>query len=235
MKARRSKGPRALLKDDLASLVAHQRGVKIGVLVLVGQGPSDETAKVQVAGHAGSSADVLAYGDVSVRALRREADRLERLLRKAGLRSARDPQRLRVYSAQDSCRKRGEHFASIYDLRDYVEALTSKPWFRKRWSFSLKVCDGRGRYSAAAEGFEKILIPRIYRYELAVLHEVAHACVSYEFREGANHPAGHGPEFCQAFLLLVRSQMGTDASRRLRDLFARHGVVYQRALEAGER
>ena len=63
-----------------------------------------------------------------------------------------------------------------------------------------------------------VSIPRALRCELFVLHELAHALTF----------GGHGPEFCSAYLKLIRRFMGREVFEDLRFNFRANDVKYRR-------
>lgn len=73
-------------------------------------------------------------------------------------------------------------------------------------------------------GFTRINIGKWMRNEPMLLHELAHTLNDYA--GGWLTKSGHGREYAQVYLTLVRYVLGTFWERRLRKAFAKHGVKY---------
>jgi len=134
----------------------------------------------------------------------------------------RDSQRSKLYSAErkHSLYKKF-YIDDVADLQKYVDSITSSKWFIDKFNYnSIKVKDGRGRRSACATKYY-IKLPVWSRYKLCILHEVAHTITPYNY-------AGHGREFANNFLVLVRHFMGKEPYFELKSLFKQHRVKYCR-------
>lgn len=122
----------------------------------------------------------------------------------------RDTQRQRVYDAERASRVRGREFASVDEIQRYVDALTKRAWFISRWGHKrIKVTDGRSRRRGGST-WTQIKMPTWTRYEMYVLHEVAHTVMPVGL-------APHGPEYAGVLVTMVRLAMGTVAAAMLRD------------------
>jgi len=124
----------------------------------------------------------------------------------------RDNQRSAVYKWERSLDAwPGEHL-SLHECRW---------WVHRVWLDYIpgdpppKIKDGRGRRSGYGNRYV-IKLPREARYELYVLHEVAHAIVHYRDRLRRTC-AGHGPEYARLVLDLYSRYKGVSLSegRRL--------------------
>jgi putative metallohydrolase (TIGR04338 family) len=118
---------------------------------------------------------------------------------------------------------KGRHFSSMTDVEIWLQSVIDSAWFRKRFpeSGEIKLLDGRGNkhaYCQQRDDAWHIPLPREYRYQLAVLHELAHVVA----------PGNHGREFCSAYLLLVRRFLGAEAARDLRMEFVGGKVKHRR-------
>ena len=67
-------------------------------------------------------------------------------------------------------------------------------------------------------------MPRWARKEWVILHELAH--VIHWRQHGGRYEAGHGWQFCDIYLQLIRYQLGPDAHAALRDAFKANRVKY---------
>lgn len=115
----------------------------------------------------------------------------------------RDSQRAKVYRAQEQLPK-GKHLETVAEMQAYVDKMHSTRWFQKRWfrPYSIKVKDGRGRRHACA-WWDQIKMPKWSRYEIYVLHEIAHL-----MPKGVNYAvASHGREFVRNFIALLEWKM----------------------------
>lgn len=136
----------------------------------------------------------------------------------------RDSQRQRLYDAERAIfgTHGGRSFRSIADISAYVREVEASALWRElgervgldRW---VEVKDGRGSPRSRAGG-RTIKIVRGHRFELVVLHELAHLVTSRRF-------AAHGPEFVRNYISLVDAFAGSAAARALEDSCGRHGVA----------
>lgn len=126
-----------------------------------------------------------------------------------------DFQRSPVYRAENKCfaRKNSPQFRTfrtIPEIQQYCDELTRSDWFAQIFGdIDIKIRDGRGRRSACAWiGFNIIKLPRKFRKEWILLHEIAHLTA------GRNDDK-HGPVFCRNYLNLVGHKLGESAMERL--------------------
>ncbi len=143
-------------------------------------------------------------------------------------RPPRDSQRAKVYKAERTVWNDADYrHDDIKAAIAYVERVRASELV-KRYAPELsrrpvEVGDGRGA-ARAKGGFFGISLPHWARTEFIILHELAHVAISR--RHGIN-VAGHGWEFCDVYLRLVRTMLGVEAHDRLRDAFKAHGVRYR--------
>ena len=140
----------------------------------------------------------------------------------------RDSQRSKVYAAERAI-PQGRELASIPEIEKYIKRKMKLKGFKKRWPgiHGLRVMDGRGRRSACGWGQHGVCfikIPRWYRNEIIVLHELAHGILWNEDRYNEHPP--HGWRFARTMLDLVRYYMGQEAAAALRKSFVKHRVKY---------
>lgn len=115
----------------------------------------------------------------------------------------RDSQRAKVYRAQEQLPK-GKHLKTMAEMQAYVDKIHSTRWFQKRWPrlYNIEVRDGRGRRSACA-GWGQIKMPKWSRYEVYILHEIAHLLT----KEKHYSVPSHGREFVKNFIALLEWKM----------------------------
>lgn len=165
-----------------------------------------------------------------------------------GNRNKRDSQRQRVYNAEDiafpimqawSNYGIGDTFTSIHETQAFVDKIAKSAWWKKRTDIiQVEVSDGRGRRSACAYGitylwvggnkaigFGKIALPKGNRNINSVLHEFAHLLAHDD------DFAAHGPEFCKAYLALVKRFLGKQSHSNLKYGFDRMKVNYRTGWE----
>lgn len=133
----------------------------------------------------------------------------------------RDVQRSRVYAADKSLQPHDRvDVSTVEAIESYVARVWHDPAVRqsfpKMWPYPPHVRDGRGRRSAAGCA-HWIALPRDYRAEHIVLHELAHT-ITHQVH-GPFNVAGHGPEYCAIYLRLVAVVMGEAAYAALHDAF----------------
>lgn len=115
---------------------------------------------------------------------------------------------------------------TLPEIEAYVWKLVKSAWFQRRWSIPAlpQIEDGRGSRRARG-GMSRLQFPRWSRYEMVVLHELAHFVTIRTY--GHYGAAAHGREYCAIYLELVEHMMGTGAAADLRDAFKAHGVKYK--------
>lgn len=130
----------------------------------------------------------------------------------------RDPQKNRVYAAQRVINPLGKRIEKVPAIQSYVDQICASRKFKKitgRPAHKVKVLDGRARRSACGCPFTKeIKIPKFYRSERTIIHELAHT-LAYD---------RHGPEFCWYYIQLVDLQFGSEAAESLRESFRANRV-----------
>lgn len=139
-----------------------------------------------------------------------------------------DYQRDRVYRAEDAsgiktCQQKT--FPSIEACQQYVDSLTTKSYFKRRFGVVMITAIyrpvGHAMGCRINETKGKIWLPRWAWAEWVILHEMAHAI---------NPPAAgsaHGRRWCKIYLELVKENMGQEWSTRLRETFVKYGVKTQ--------
>lgn len=124
--------------------------------------------------------------------------------------SARDSQRSRVYAAEGSVPGYWGQTIANEDLQAFVDKALNRAPIRSRWGNRF-VTVRLGRNGGRSYG-GTILLGVRGRNPWVVSHELAHELTPGRF-------AAHGPEFCGVFLFLVRTVIGADAEKTLRDSF----------------
>jgi putative metallohydrolase (TIGR04338 family) len=141
----------------------------------------------------------------------------------------RDSQRSKVYRAENAAFKGSPiDVPEIKDIEDYIAHICSLGRVRESFpeliSRSIFVGDGRARRRPCANS-SGIYMPRHARQKWIVLHELSHTIVRR--RHGVVKAAGHGWQFAETYLLLVRHVMGVDAHDRLKAQFKEHRVRFR--------
>lgn len=136
----------------------------------------------------------------------------------------RDSQRKRLYDAERATTMWNVGFVSdIHLLREYVKKITASKWFAKHYPYyhniGIEVKDGRCCRFARGSTRGYIIMPRWSRFQLVILHEIAHVVTHCSV-------AFHGREFAKVFLNLVKHFMGTAAYVELKASFKKHRVKY---------
>ena len=124
-----------------------------------------------------------------------------------------------VYAAEDAALDgAGRSFPHLGEVRAYVAELVGSDWWADRWPHVEAIPVARSRserldgYAVGGTGEIRLSSLR----EPVVLHEVAHVVTP---------GAGHGPEFVDALLALVRERLGFHAyGALLAELRDRHVV-----------
>jgi putative metallohydrolase (TIGR04338 family) len=98
----------------------------------------------------------------------------------------------------------GRTFATVKEVRRYVDDLLCEEWFQWTWPSVLAVNVERrsngATWSYADDVTMTISLAPSGLNERMVLHELAHLCVGTIY--------GHNARFCRSYLTLVRRQMG---------------------------
>ena len=142
----------------------------------------------------------------------------------------RDSQRSKVYRAEAAAGIAGLKLETIPEIEKYLKRVFSHEWFKRHHprAVRFRVTDGRARGSACGGGGGLgvwMKMPRWSRWEGTVLHELAHGLNDIKQH---HRPAGHGWEFCEILLGLVRHYQGKDAAERLRLAFKEKRVRYHK-------
>lgn len=158
----------------------------------------------------------------------------------------RDSQRKKVYEAEWYFRRMAKanpggptlsagafqekKFRSLRGVQNYVDNVLAQGYTYRYAKRPCKVIARKGQQYAHYEvgnmvGLMKLPIigdPKGWAMrEIVVLHELAHHLTS------SSKYAGHGPEFCKRFLLLIEKNMGLDARNALMLLYIQEGVDVQ--------
>lgn len=119
---------------------------------------------------------------------------------------------LAMYAAEDAALAGwGRVFGNVTEARSYTDRLMAGDWWAQRWPHVDRVVVGRSRsrrldgYTMATPGAPEIRLSSLR--QAVLLHELAHAVTP---------GAGHGPRFVDAYLALVRREMGFHAYGALR-------------------
>lgn len=130
----------------------------------------------------------------------------------------RDQQRARVYAAERASlwKLPQQRFDSLEEVQAYVERMRRQRWYLERFGGKrIAVEKGRERTAARGNSFG-IRLPSWSWFEAVILHECAHTLTW-------QHVA-HGPEFVGVYRLLVKEQMGDEASKAFGDALYDHNV-----------
>jgi putative metallohydrolase (TIGR04338 family) len=141
----------------------------------------------------------------------------------------RDTQRGKVYKAEEHLPEalKGPKFETLADCQAYYDHITQSRWWKARAiETPIFLRDGRGTrtasaYSNWAGGY--INLPRWSRYQIVMLHELAHILNNRSRQHGADRRP-HGAGFVRAFLDLVGRWIGPNMARVLRESMLEHGV-----------
>jgi putative metallohydrolase (TIGR04338 family) len=145
----------------------------------------------------------------------------------------RDTQKQKVYMAETflahgELSTLGKKFKTAKQAEKYVSKLIQGKWFRKQWPWvrGVRVRPGHGGGPARGglclwdRGILDLKLPPWSRRTTIIIHELAH-CVRQK------PSAGHGREFCSAYLKLVQHYLGKEVAKRLREEFKKYGVKYR--------
>jgi putative metallohydrolase (TIGR04338 family) len=132
----------------------------------------------------------------------------------------RDVGRKKLYDAEDASQliQWGREFNSLEECQRYVNNILRSKWFKKRYP-KIKKIDVRPYRGEGAQSSGRIIsLSQSAMNSPYLLHEIAH--------HAATIPVGHGWEFAEALLCLVRRFLGKQAFRALRTNFRESGVKY---------
>lgn len=149
----------------------------------------------------------------------------------------RDSQRSKVYKAERELPEFHEapHFPHIESVKSYVLRVQNHPALIKKYgeflSPHIHVGDGRARRSAGGNA-QGIWMPKWSRKKIVILHELAHVISSRKYRvrwvgTTADKIAGHGWQFCEVYLDLVRAMLGNANAEALKASFKKNKVRFR--------
>lgn len=139
----------------------------------------------------------------------------------------RDSQRRKLYTAENAAFKnfksRDVSTHSKYVAR--LDAILNSKWLRERYpntprKVTVEVVPqrrGASAWSYTIETGPKAMV------EWILVHELAHIVHKHSHPDGSKQP-GHGREYAEVYVRLVRRFLGADAYKRLREEFRRHKV-----------
>jgi len=147
------------------------------------------------------------------------------------VRGLRDSQRLRLYRAEANLR--GARLPHLDDCRAFLREVVADGWWRERFPGhgpphlpDLRPGNGARRAFFRIElapphgtGRPSITLPRRYRTQHVVLHEMAHWAL-----EGRDDIAPHGPTFARLLLDLTEHFRGARAATVLAEHYAEERV-----------
>lgn len=144
----------------------------------------------------------------------------------------RDSQRSKVYTAERKLwDDPGEVYRTILEVETFLSRVRQSKWFVDRFG-GMTFCIKNGQGCSMAKGWSEgttvyMRLPAFARKQLIVLHELSHGLVMFECRKAGTTAAGHGPEFCQMYLELVKEFMGESPWTLLRQAFIAHKVKFE--------
>lgn len=119
--------------------------------------------------------------------------------------------------------RRPLYYPSVESTQDYVDAVLTTAWFRRRWGHRrIPVQHSHGHGSAAWQDGTISISVEHRRQEATILHEIAHVLTPHPY-------AHHGPEFAGILLTLVKHVMGAEHAATLRASFKANRVRYTMA------
>jgi len=121
--------------------------------------------------------------------------------------------------------------ADIDQAQVYLDDLLAKPWFSQRWpkvaKKRIQIRAGKTwKWSASTPWDNKITLSPFHLNNLVILHELAHFCAEREIHKDIYH----GPEFCGAYLYLMKRMAGAEVERSFRHALKACGVEFTRVL-----
>lgn len=131
----------------------------------------------------------------------------------------RDSQRSKLYKAEKVLAQYSQRVETVPEMQAFLQkVLARKPIQDRYWLQIRKVIvvkDGR-RCSNALGGVNWIKMPRWSRTQYIVLHEAAHSITQ---RKYGTNVAGHGWQYAEVYLDLVRFGLGAEAGAALKASF----------------
>lgn len=150
----------------------------------------------------------------------------------------RDSQRSKVYKAESDTSMRVNpnycndfpEIMTLQEIESWVEKIMTSKWFESNYPGVNQIIpairDGRGSRRAAANT-RRMRFPIWTRFELMVLHELAHVVCAHIYRPYEIRM--HGRAYCAVYLNLVKRWIGKPAHDELKKSFKKHGVKYGRS------
>lgn len=139
------------------------------------------------------------------------------------LRRPRDSQRQRVYDAEYHINDLG-YFEDFGSCMDFVNRVTASSHWHKLTGGLDVVLDLKTKGSTSSAYWQESIIslaPHPYHFSRhVILHELAHLATHIVHE----NVAGHGPEYCDIYLNLVKLFMGRDSHSTLLNAFIEHRV-----------
>ena len=136
----------------------------------------------------------------------------------------RDQQRSKVYAAEKVLQDQTKRFVTVADMEAFVAKVADYKVLQKRYGqnflHNVVVKDGRGR-NRAGGWYGGITMPTRSRNEWVVLHELAH---TINIRLHSDWVAGHGWQYANIYLQLVKTVLGTEKHDILKASFKKHKV-----------
>lgn len=147
---------------------------------------------------------------------------------------ARDTQRQKLYDAEDilkagvwqskaalrlldnGLKVKSTGNVSIEACQAYVDWVTARAWFQRRWG-QRHILVQHKVYGSATGGEGRMALPPWSRNEVVILHEITHSLVP-------SSAASHGPEFAATFLFLVDRVLGSEAKAALLEEFRKRKI-----------
>lgn len=137
----------------------------------------------------------------------------------------RDFQTQSLYTAENQFRciyrKEIQYYKTLKDVKVFTDYILSTSWFRRR--YKIKTINSYYTRKKVAYGWLEnettieMELPQWARNQLTILHEISH---------GINLPTGHGVDFIEIYLTLIRRFLGLKLHKNMLDLFIIHDVDY---------
>lgn len=139
-------------------------------------------------------------------------------------RMVRDPQKGRLYKAENAAFPNKKEDLDYEATVAYVAKVWASPWIRRHFRQAVRhphpyVKDGRGTRIARG-GLRRLNLPRWARNRPVILHEITHALLP-----PSEH---HGWLFAKSFLALVQHFIGREAALVLKGAYRSYRVRYKK-------
>ena len=138
----------------------------------------------------------------------------------------------RIYKSEGTVRHLFSVFDTIGEIRNFVDEVVESKWVRRKilsknyWHINLVEVEDLGmRKVWPYAQWLTIYIPSFYteaRSQMTILHELAH--IFLQHKHSNNYGDGHGPEFVEYYLPLVRYFAGKKVYNALIRAFNDHKV-----------